>query len=1030
VRRFRRGGVVTSFGGGQAREGAGGAIATRVGSLGEGRRPGGVAGATDDARGEGRSRHRRAEQRLWLYNNPIPRLGIPAFQSADAALGVRIGDPNVNNQKATALPSTLSLASSWDADAAFAWGDLLGDEAHRTNHNGMLAPAIDIARTPFGARTFEGLGEDPMLTGELGTQMVLGIQDHDVAATIKHYNANNQENNRDTVNVTVGERALREIYTRPFEDFVRRGKAASVMCAFNYVNGHQECENRQTLIEILKQDLGFRGWVMSDYGATLSTVASANNGLDQEQPGGVQWGPNLLNAVQSGSVHVATLDDKVRRILRAMIGLGLFETEPTVAPLPVQEHGRLARQFATDGTVLLKNSGNALPLNASRLRSIAVIGADADNGLTRGGGSSLVTPTYTVSPLEAIRNRASGATVRYAQGTDPVGAGAILPGPPPVPSSVLRPTGGGAGERGLRGTYWTNTSFSGTPRLVRTDPTAEIALGFYNFFDAGSPKLPVTPADLNNRASIRWTGTMSPPKTGDYVLSLTSAGSSKLYVDGQLVIDNPGTAVRAADLTTRTATVQFTAGQAREIRIDYAADAEKQANFLHGSQIRFGWVPPRGTVIESIAAAVDVARRSDVAVVIARNYSAEGWLDQPQLDLPNDQTALINAVAAVNRRTIVVLMTSNAVQTSDFEGQVPAILEAWFAGQEQGNAIADVLFGDANPSGKLPISFPRNEAETPISTPQQYPGVDGQVQYSEGVFVGYRGYDQQGIVPQYPFGFGLSYTTFAYSDLSVRGGSVQTRPARVTFKIRNTGPRSGTEVAQVYVGRLPTSVPTPPKQLAGWARATLDAGDREKVTVELDTRSLSYWSARLHRWITPSGDVPVYVGSSSRDNRLVGTINVRSHDNENDPALSPDGWYNVVNVASQSCVDARDWGTVNGTPVQQWTCPAPQANAQWQFVSSSGGFFRVVNRNAPDKGWDVAGASNANGARIQLWADNGGANQQWRAVANGEGMWRLVNRQSGKCLDVTDGSTANGVQLQQWECNANPAQRFRIVEQP
>jgi beta-glucosidase len=341
-----------------------------------------------------------------------------------------------------------------------------------------------------------------------------------------------------------------------------------------------------------------------------------------------------------------------------------------------------------------------------------------------------------------------------------------------------------------------------------------------------------------------------------------------------------------------------------------------------------------------------------------------------------------------------------------------------------------VLFGDVNPSGKLPVTFPTSESRTPLSSSAQYPGVAGTAHYTDGVFVGYRGYDQLGIRPQYPFGFGLSYTSFGYSDLQVAGGNVDARDARVKFKIRNTGSRSGSEVAQVYVGRLPTSVPTPPRQLAGFAKVTLDPGDRESVTVTLDRRSLSYWSSRLHRWITPSGAVPLYVGSSSRDARLSGTLTVRSHDDENAPAISPDAWYSVVNRGSQSCVDAKDWGTVNGTPVQQFTCPDAQANAQWQFVPTSGGFYRVINRNAPDKGWDVSGASTANGAKVQLWADNGGANQQWRPVVNGEGMWRLVARHSGRCLDVTDGSTANGVQLQQWDCNANAAQVFRIVEQP
>ena len=396
-----------------------------------------------------------------FYNNGIPRLGIPPLQMADGPIGVRIADPNVFEQKSTALPSGLSLASTWDTDLASRYGDVMGDEAHRTNHNVQLGPSVDIARTPFGARAFEALGEDPLLSGTLAVEEIRSIQDHDVMATIKHFNANNQEHDRDKINADVGERALREIYTRPFEDAVQRGKVGAAMCAFNRINGFYACENRQLLVEILKQDLGFRGFVMSDYGATPSLLGAANNGLDQEQPGGAQWGPQLAAAVNNGQVAIETLNDKVRRILRAMIGIGLLDNPPTLDPIPVQEHGQEARSIAAQGVVLLKNARNTLPLNPRRLRSIAVIGPDADNGLTAGGGSSLVKPTYTVSPLDAIRERVPDATVTYAPGTDPVGAGALIPGLPPVPSSVLRPAGGGPDDRGLRGEYWTNTTWSG-----------------------------------------------------------------------------------------------------------------------------------------------------------------------------------------------------------------------------------------------------------------------------------------------------------------------------------------------------------------------------------------------------------------------------------------------------------------------------------------------------------------------------------------------------------------------------------------
>jgi beta-glucosidase len=821
-----------------------------------------------------------------FYNNGNARLGIPALQMADGPIGVRIADPNVFEQKATALPAGLALASTWDRALASRYGDLMGDEAHRTNHNVQLGPSVDIARTPLGARAFEALGEDPLLSGDLAAREIRAIQAHHVIATIKHYTANNQENNRDQINAQVGERALREIYTRPIEDAVQRGKVGAAMCAFNRVNAAFACANRHLLTDILKGDIGFRGFVMSDYSATPSTVGSANAGLDQEQPGcgapsggsgnpgACKWGANLLAAIQNGQVSVDTLNDKVRRILRAMVGIGVFDDPPTVTPIPVAAHGQVAREIARQGIVLLKNRARALPLDESRLHSIAVVGPDADT-YTAGGGSSLVKPTYTVTPLDAIRDRAPGATVRYAPGTDPIGAGALIPGLPPIPSDVLRPAGGAPDDHGLRGEYWTNTTWSGAPQHVQTDPSAQAALGFYNFsgFNANSPKLPAVPTDFNNRASIRWTGQIVPPVTGRYTLSLTSAGTARLYIDDQLVLENSNDAPGNADFQSHSLTINLTAGQARSIRVDYAADAGKQASFTEGSQVRLGWQPPAGTIVQRVRDAVDLARQSDVAIVVLRNYSSEGWIDQPNLDLPNNQADLVRRVAAANPRTIVVMMTGTPVKTASFDSRVPALLEAWFAGQEQGHAIADVLFGDVNPSGHLPVTFPVNEKQTPLRSPRQYPGVNGTADYSEGVFVGYRGYREFGLRPRYPFGWGLSYTTFAYSRLRIRAG--HGGKVRVRFRLRNTGQRAGAEVAQVYVGRLPTGVRTPPRQLAGFAKVSLEPGERRTVTVRLDRRSLSYWSTARGRWVTPKGKVRVFVGSNSRQVALRGWAHIR-----------------------------------------------------------------------------------------------------------------------------------------------------------
>jgi beta-glucosidase len=971
-----------------------------------------------------------------FYNNGLPRLGIPALQMSDGPIGVRIADPNVFDKKATALPSALSLASTWNTELAWDYGSLMGDEAHRTNHNVQLGPSVDIARISQGARAFEALGEDPLLAGAMAAEEIKGIQSHDVMATIKHFNANNQERERSTVDAVVGERALREIYSRPFEDAVEAG-AGAVMCAFNSVNQNRACNSRQLLTEILKDDLGFKGFVMSDYGATPSTVGPANNGLDQEQPGsgagglgqaGAKWGSNLVDAINNGSVSVVALNDKVRRILRAMIGLGLMETAPTIDPIPIRAHGRFSRQVAAEGSVLLKNDGAILPLSPEDYDKVAVIGPDADVQ-TFGGGSSVVPPTYSVSPLEAIQARLPNADVTYTPGVDPIGAGALLPGLPAVPSSVLRPAGGDADDHGFRAEYWTTPDWSGDADTVVNDPTADIALGIYGFraFNANSAKLPNIGEGFIGRMSARWTGTLTAPTTGEYTFGMTSAGTGKLWIDGDLVLQNSNDAPGDADFQINEMKAQLTAGQTYEIRADYAADAGKQSSFLQGGQFRLGWAPPSGTVVPAVQAAAHAAAAADVAIVVVRNYSSEGWLDQGSLDLPNDQAGLIRKVAAANPKTIVVMMTGTPVITSTFDDHVPALVEAWFPGQEQGNAMMDVLLGDVNPSGKLPVSFPVSADKTPIQTSAQY-GENGRSVYSEGVYVGYRGYDQYGIEPQYAFGHGLSYTTFEYSDLEVRQrGTVDTYAPEVRVKVTNTGSRSGSEVVQVYAGELPTSVVgTPPKQLAGFEKVDLEAGQSRTVRIALDRRSLSYWNSRLHSWITPSGNVSLMVGSSSQDIRLTGNLGVSSKDNENAPSFTGQDRYAVVNVATQNCVDAKDWGTAEGTPVQQWACPEPAKNALWRLRETPRGFYRVVNVHATGKVLAVVDGSSANGAKVELSTERGAVGQ-WRVLANGEGMWRLVNRQSGKCLDVTDGSLDNGARMQQWDCTAGVNQRFRIV---
>jgi beta-glucosidase len=634
---------------------------------------------------------------------------------------------------------------------------------------------------------------------------------------------------------------------------------------------------------LLKGEYGHRGFVMSDYNATpADTAQAANNGLDQEQPGdqgpgSANFGERLVAAVNDGRVPVSRVNDMVRRQLRPMIGLGLFEKPVQTDRFDEQAHGQVARRVAQEGTVLLKNSRRTLPLKPGRrLRSIAVIGPDADNASAKGGGSSTVSrPTYEVSPLEGIRKRAGSRTkVTYAAGTDGISEGDLLPGAAAVPSTVLRPTGGGPSDRGLHGQFWGNTTFTGEPTLDTVDPNVNVNWGFQNFpgFNAASPKATSSQAATGNFAllgdlSARWTGDLVAPETADYELGLTSRGTARLFLDGKLLVENTGETV-----SSKGTSVRLRAGEPHNVRIEYSATKDSK---YQGGQIRFFWKHDDSVMAPAMRDAVADARAADAAIVVVRDYETEGGsreADRPDLNLPAEQDQLIRRVSQANPNTVVVVTTGGVTKTSNWEQNVPAILQAWYPGQEQGNAIADIVFGDVNPSGKLPATVPNDESQIPPID------LDEQGEHPEGVFVGYRGFQQRGDTPSYPFGFGLSYSTFRYGRLKVDSGP-RRRPQgdiTVSFELRNRSGRAGAEAAQVYIGRLPTrAVATPPRQLAGFEKVQLGARGSKRVTVTIPRRSLSYWDTGSQHWVTPAGRVPVYVGGSSEDTALAGTITVR-----------------------------------------------------------------------------------------------------------------------------------------------------------
>lgn len=815
-----------------------------------------------------------------FYNAPIPRLGIPALKMADAGGGVAPRGWSLpgTDGKATAMPSEMALGATWSPQVAQAYGSVVADEVRETGQNVLLGPDTDIAREPWFGRISESEGEDPVLNGDLNSAYVDALQSHNVIATLKHYTGYNQETNRNIgQNSIIDDRTLREIYTLAFEDVIARAHLGAVMCSYNKINGEYSCQNAHTLRTVLKGQLHFTGFVMTDFGALHDTLTGLSGGTDMETGTSTFYDGALLAAVQSGQASVAQVDEAVLRILTTMFRIGVFDSDYTPTAIPVAAHNAVARDVEDKAITLLKNSGHALPLTGSAARSIAVIGADA-NIVAAESGSAWVDPTTTVSPLQGITARAGAGTVNWVPGNDPVNAASMIETPDmtAVPSSVLTPASGTG--VGLTAQYWHTTDFSG-PSVTRVDNQVNYDVGFLstfpNWVGAGT-QVPVPPVNFFlEQQSVRYDGFITAPATGDYVLSLTGWGDAALTVDGMPIIHLAGVDGRRI---VATATVHLTAGVRHALHIDYQADHPLTG--LQPGALLFQWRPPAGARSADLVKAVQAARHATTAIVYVRDFESEER-DRVSLKLPESAEQLIRAVSAANPNTIVVLASGGPV-TMPWIGSVRAVVQTYFGGQAQGSALADVLWGDVNPSGKLPVTYPAAEAATPPGITNPWNGIANvNVVYSEGVDVGYRGYDRAGITPLFPFGYGLSYTNFAYSiagspraDLD---GRHQIRAIHVRFRVTNTGTRTGTETAQVYLG-LPRSTGEPPKRLAGYTQVTLRPGQSRVVEVAIPvdspTHPLSYYDPARQQWVTAPGTYRVYVGSSSRDIRLTGAFRV------------------------------------------------------------------------------------------------------------------------------------------------------------
>ena len=659
----------------------------------------------------------------------VPRLGIPELTTSDGPHGVRLEHgrgwgtiPNVEDA-GTYLPTGNTLAATWNPALGYAFGAVLGSEAKYRGKDVILGPGINIIRSPLNGRNFEYQSEDPYLVSKMVVGYIKGVQDQGISACVKHYAANNEEVDRGTVDVVMNERALREIYLPGFKAAVTLGGVNTIMGSYNKFRGQYATENKYLVKDILKGEWGFKGVIMSDWGAVHNTMEAMENGTDLEMGSDIGTPPlkfnkfymadTVVTLVKNGKLPIALVDDKVRRILRVMFKTHMIGDKRTPGAYNTKEHQQTALKVAEEGIVLLKNDDHVLPLQKTSIKTLAVIGANADRPNAMGGGSSQIKAKYEITPLQGLKNLlGNSVNISYAQG---------------------------------------------------------------------------------------------------YTIARNQQADAQM--------------------------------------IQQAVDAVSKAD---AAVIFCGWTH-----------GYDYNNWNDNA------YDAEG-VDKPNMNMPFGQDELIKAVLKANPKTVVVLMGGGPIDITQWVDQSKAIIEGWYPGMEGGNALAKIIFGEVNPSGKLPMTFPKKLEESPAHKLGEFPGMNGTVHYNEGIFVGYRYFDTYKVEPQFAFGHGLSYTTFQYSNMSVQKMSGKQTIVKLTVK--NTGKVAGAEVVELYVKQDKPSVERPDKELKAFGKVFLKPGESKQVTLKLDSSSFSYYDEQKKAWVADAGKYNLLAGSSSRDIRSVKSI--------------------------------------------------------------------------------------------------------------------------------------------------------------
>lgn len=785
-----------------------------------------------------------------MFTNAMPDIGLPRFKMSDASVGVRTWGPT------TAYAGGAALAATWDRTFAKQLGESLGRDARARGVNFLLGPGVNIAKAPVNGRNFEYLSEDPYLNGALVVPYIEGVQSQGVSATVKHFALNNEEYNRHNVDVTADERTMREIYLPAFEAAVKQGHVDAVMDSYNLINGTHATQNDFLNLRVLKGDWDFQGVLMSDWDATYNGVAAANNGLDLEMPS-----PRFMNeqtlaaAVKEGTVKEATIDDKVLRMFRVALRYGWLDRpqfDPADSTYSVADRP-VALKGALESITLLKNEGRALPLDATKIKTIAIIGPNAWPAVTGGGGSSQADAFQPVSIVTGIANLVGPDTrVLYSRGL-------------PEMNDVFGQT---HWETGLQEATYPSKNFTGSAETAMPHDINNYKQEWWG------------PADRTPR-SIRYTASFKAPKAGKYTVLAAASGNDHYTVsmDGKQIIEQS----QVEGQYPESASIGLNAGQTISVVADYLP------GFV-GNRFGLGIANEADMISEDAKKFASIADVVVVAVGFNPSTESEGF--DRSFTLPWGQDALIEAAVAANPHTIVTFIGGGAFDTHRWLDKVPALVHTWYPGQEGGTAIADVLFGKHDPEGKLPVSFDRNWQDDP-SYAFYYPvkGADTKlhvtennqtpvdyeiphVKYDDMLMVGYRYWTTTGKHPLFPFGFGLSYTTFSFSNLSVPSTVTAGSTVQVSFDLTNTGSIEGAEVAELYISDPSAKVNRPERELKGFEKVHLAPGETKHVTVSLDARAFSYWDEAKHNWAIDPGKFVIHVGDSSENTPLEGNLTI------------------------------------------------------------------------------------------------------------------------------------------------------------